>query len=152
MAPAALALALGAAALHAVWNLLLRRSSDTEAATAVSAIAVVLVLAPFAAASWDVDAGAWRYVLPSGLLELLYLALLAAAYRRFELSLVYPVARGLAPVAALVYTVAVVGTDPSPGEIAGVAVVAAGGVLLPGGPRRRGAAARPPVAAPVGGL
>jgi drug/metabolite transporter (DMT)-like permease len=151
VAPAALALALGAAALHAVWNLLLRRSSDTEAATAVSAIAFVLVLAPFAAASWDVDADAWRYVLPSGLLELLYLALLAAAYRRFELSLVYPVARGLAPVAALVYAVAVVGTDPSAGEIAGVAVVAAGVLLVRGARGSRGAALGLAIAAVIGG-
>jgi drug/metabolite transporter (DMT)-like permease len=151
VAPAALALALSAAALHAVWNLLLRRSSDTEAATAVSAIAFVLVLAPFAAASWDVDAGAWRYVVPSGLLELLYLALLAAAYRRFELSLVYPVARGLAPVAALVYTVAVVGTDPSAGEIAGVAVVAAGVLLVRGARGSRGAALGLAIAAVIGG-
>ena len=32
----ALALALGAAALHALWNLLLAREADTEAATAVA--------------------------------------------------------------------------------------------------------------------
>ena len=151
MALSALALALGAAVLHAVWNLLLRRSSDTEAAAAVSAIAFVLVLAPFAAASWDVDAGAWRYVLPSGGLELVYLALLAAAYRRFELSLVYPVARGLAPVAALVYAVVLVGADPSTGEIAGVVVVAAGVLLVRGARGSRGAALGLLIAAVIGG-
>jgi drug/metabolite transporter (DMT)-like permease len=151
VALSALALALGAAALHAVWNLLLRRSSDTEAATAVSAIAFVLVLAPFAVATWDVDGDAWRYVLPSGVLELLYLALLAAAYRRFELSLVYPVARGLAPVAALLYASLLAGSDPSTGEIAGVVVVAAGVLLVRGARGSRGAALGLAIAAVIGG-
>ena len=150
MAPAALALALGAATLHAVWNLLLRRSTDIEAAAAVSAMAFVLVLAPFAVATWDVDAGAWKYVVPSGLLELLYLGLLAAAYRRFELSLVYPIARGLAPVAALLYAIAVVGADPSGGEIAGVVVVAAGVLLVRGARGSRGATLGLLIAAVIG--
>jgi drug/metabolite transporter (DMT)-like permease len=149
--PAALALALGAATLHAVWNLLLRRSTDTEAAAAVSAIAFVLVLSPFALTSWDVDSAAWKYVVPSGLLELVYLALLAAAYRRFELSLVYPIARGLAPVAALLYAIVIVDADPSGGEIAGVVVVAAGVLLVRGVGGSRGAALGLLIAAVIGG-
>jgi drug/metabolite transporter (DMT)-like permease len=132
VAPAALGLALGAATLHAIWNLLLRSARDVEAATAVSVVAFVLVLAPFAAANWDVDSAAWKYIVPSGLLELVYIALLAAAYRRYELSLVYPIARGLAPVATLVLAIAVVDASPSAPEIAGVFVVAAGVLLVRG--------------------
>src|SRR5262245_25311252 len=114
-------------------------------------MAFVLVLAPFAVATWDVDAGAWKYIVPSGLLELLYLALLAAAYRRFELSLVYPVARGLAPVAALLYAIVIVGADPSGGEIAGVVVVAGGVLLVRGARGSRGAALGLLIAAVIGG-
>jgi drug/metabolite transporter (DMT)-like permease len=147
----ALLLALGAATLHAVWNLLLRGSRDAEAATAVSVVAFAAVLAPFAAASWNVDAAAWKYVLPSGGLELVYVALLAAAYRRFELSLVYPIARGLAPVATLVFAVALVGARPSAGEIAGVIVVAAGVLLVRGARGSRGAALGLVIAAVIGG-
>ena len=40
----ALGLALGAAALHALWNLLLARERDTEAATAVALLVLVVVL------------------------------------------------------------------------------------------------------------
>jgi drug/metabolite transporter (DMT)-like permease len=151
MSSAALLLALGAATLHAVWNLLLRGTRDAEAATAVSVVAFVIVLAPFAAATWDVDAAAWKYVLPSGALELVYVALLAAAYRRFELSLVYPIARGLAPVATLVFAVAIVGAQPSAGEIAGVVVVAAGVLLVRGACGSRGAALGLGIAAVIGG-
>src|ERR1043166_4847409 len=106
MGTAALLLALGAATLHAVWTLLLRGSRDTEAATAVAVVTFVVVLAPLAAFTWDVDGAAWKYIVPSGALELVYVALLAAAYRRFELSLVYPIARGLAPVATLLFAIA----------------------------------------------
>jgi drug/metabolite transporter (DMT)-like permease len=139
MAPAALGLALGAATLHAVWNLLLRRNEDPRAATAVLALTFVAVLAPFAIATWHVDADAWRYVVPSGLLELAYAALLAAAYARFDLSIVYPLARGLAPIFALLLAVVLVGTRPSAGEVAGVCVVAAGVLLVRGVHGGRGA-------------
>jgi drug/metabolite transporter (DMT)-like permease len=151
MGAAALLLALGAAALHAVWNLLLRGTRDAEAATAVSAVAFVLVLAPFAAATWEVDPSAWKYIVPSGILELVYLALLAAAYRRFELSLVYPIARGLAPVAALGLALVFAGDDPSAGEIAGVLVVACGVLLVRGARGGRGALLGLVIAAVIGG-
>ena len=151
MGSAALLLALGAATLHAVWNLLLRGTRDVESATAVSVVAFVVVLAPFAAATWDVDAAAWKYIVPSGALELVYVALLATAYRRFELSVVYPIARGLAPVATLVFAVAIVGAEPSAGEIAGVVVVAAGVLLVRGARGSRGAALGLAIAAAIGG-
>jgi drug/metabolite transporter (DMT)-like permease len=133
----ALALALAAAVLHAGWNLLLARSRDTEAATALAVVVLVLAVSPVAALTWRVDGSAVPYIAASAGLELVYVALLAAAYRRFELSLVYPLARGLAPVLALLVVVVVTATRPSAGEIAGVLTVAAG-VLLVRGLRGRG--------------
>jgi drug/metabolite transporter (DMT)-like permease len=128
----ALALALGAAVLHALWNLLLARERDTEAATAVALIALVAVLALPAVLTWRVKDAAVPYIAGSAALELIYVGLLAAAYRRFDLSVVYPVARGLAPVLALVLTVIVVAASPSSGEVAGVLAVAAGVLLVRG--------------------
>jgi drug/metabolite transporter (DMT)-like permease len=146
----ALGLALGAAFLHAVWNLLLRGSRDAEAASAVAVVSFVVVLAPLAALTWDVDAGVWKYALPSALLELVYVALLAAAYRRYELSVVYPVARGLAPVAALVIALVVVRTQVSAAEVAGVLVVAFGVLLVRGKGGGRGTALGALVASVIG--
>jgi len=151
VAPAALLLALGAATLHAVWNLLLRGTRDTEGATAVAVVTFVLVLLPFAAFDWRVDPAAWKYIVPSGALELVYVALLAASYRRFELSLVYPIARGLAPVATLVLAVVLAGSSPSSGEIAGVSVVAIGVLLVRGARGGRGAALGLVIACVIGG-
>ncbi len=151
MSSAALLLALGAATLHAIWNLLLRGTRDVESATAVSVVAFVVVLAPFAAVTWDVEPAAWKYIVPSGALELVYVALLATAYRRFELSVVYPIARGLAPVATLVFAVVIVDSEPSAAEIAGVVVVAAGVLLVRGAGGGRGAALGLAIAAAIGG-
>jgi drug/metabolite transporter (DMT)-like permease len=128
----ALALALAAAGLHALWNLLLARERDTEAATAVSLVVLALALVVPAALTWRVDGAAVPYVLGSAALELVYVALLAAAYRRFELSLVYPVARGLAPVLALILVVVAGGARPSGVGIGGVLAVAVGVLLVRG--------------------
>jgi drug/metabolite transporter (DMT)-like permease len=137
--------------LHAVWNLLLRGTRDTEGATAVAVVTFVVVLLPFAAFDWRVDPAAWKYIVPSGALELVYVALLAAAYRRFELSLVYPIARGLAPVATLVLAVVLAGSNPSAGEIGGVVVVAAGVLLVRGARGGRGAGLGLVIACVIGG-
>jgi len=132
----ALLLALAAAVLHALWNVLIARSRDPEAATAVALVAAAVAFAPVAVLTWDVGRDAWPYVVASAALELAYFALLAAAYRRSELGLVYPLARGLAPVFVLVAAAVVVGTDPSAGQVVGVAAIAAGVLLVRGFGRR----------------
>lgn len=125
----AFALALGAAFLHALWNLLLARERDPEPATAVAICASVVVFAPVAAVVWDVDSRVWPFIAATSLLQLVYFALLATAYRRAELSFVYPIARGLAPVLVLVVGVAALGTGATPAQAAGVCLVG-GGILL----------------------
>jgi drug/metabolite transporter (DMT)-like permease len=128
----ALALALGAAALHALWNLLLARERDTEAASAIALLALVATLALPAALTWRVESAAVPFIVGSAALELVYVALLAIAYRRYELSLVYPVARGLAPVLALLLVVAAGAARPSPVGILGVLAVGLGVLLVRG--------------------
>ena len=132
MPVSALALALGAAVLHALWNLLLARARDVEAATAAMFGVAAAGYAPVAAATWDVHAAAVPFVIASALLELVYLVLLAAAYRRADLSLVYPVARGAAPVLVLLAGAAFVGAGVSAGEAAGVVLVGTGVLLVRG--------------------
>jgi drug/metabolite transporter (DMT)-like permease len=130
MTALALGLALASAFLHAIWNLMLARTSETEAATAVVFAVAWLVGIPAAALDWHVSASVWPYALASGLLELLYVTLLAGAYARVELSLVYPVARGLAPVLVLAVGTAFLGADSSAQQAAGVCLVALGVLLV----------------------
>jgi len=129
-------LALGAAVLHALWNLLIARARDTQAATAVALSVGVVVFAPVPAATWRLGADAIPFVVVSAALELLYVALLAAAYSRAELSLVYPLARGFAPVLVLAVAVLALGAATGAAQLAGVLVIALG-VLAVRGPRRR---------------
>jgi drug/metabolite transporter (DMT)-like permease len=138
----ALALALTAAVVHAGWNLLLAGARDPEAATAVAIVSGALLGAPFAAIWWHVDGAAWPFVAGSAAFELAYFALLGAAYRRAELSVVYPLARGLAPVIVLVVGIVALGAGTSAGQIFGVCLVGAGVLLvrgLRGGRRAAGA-------------
>jgi drug/metabolite transporter (DMT)-like permease len=128
----ALLLALGAAFLHAFWNLVLARAWDPEAAAAVALVVAEAVFAPVAAAGWRLDAGVWPYLLASGVFELAYFALLAAAYARAELSVVYPLARGTAPVLVLVVAVVALGAPRSWAQAVGTCLVALGILLVRG--------------------
>jgi drug/metabolite transporter (DMT)-like permease len=126
----ALGLALAAALVHALWNLLLAGARDSQASTAVAMCFGCLVFAPFLAG--EIHGGVWPYVAASAALELLYFSLLALAYSRFELSAVYPLARGSAPVIVLL-----IGGVSVLLQAVGVALVAVG-VLLVRGLRRGG--------------
>jgi drug/metabolite transporter (DMT)-like permease len=127
----AFALALGAAFLHAGWNVLLAGSRDTVSATGGLLVWGAVMLAPFAVFFGDVSGGAVPYIVASAALELAYFMLLARAYRGGTVSVVYPVARGVAP--ALVLVVGVLGLGRGVGWLAGVGVLAvSAGVLLVG--------------------
>jgi drug/metabolite transporter (DMT)-like permease len=135
VAGSAVALALGAAVLHAVWNMLLSRAPDTEAATAVALALGVALFALPALVWWRLDASAWPYVAASAAFELGYISTLAAGLSRGDLSVVYPLARGSAPVIVLAVSAGVLGAVTSAWQVAGVGLVAAG-VLLVRGLRR----------------
>jgi drug/metabolite transporter (DMT)-like permease len=134
MPVSALMLALAAAFLHALWNLLVARAEDIRATTAVALGVGVVAFAPVAAFAGRVEAGAVPWIAASAALELLYFLLLTHAYGTAELSLVYPIARGTAPLVVLAGSAAA-GHRPSALETAGVAAVAAG-ILLVRGLRR----------------
>jgi drug/metabolite transporter (DMT)-like permease len=130
---------LASAGLHAFWNWLVADARDSHAVGAVALLTAAIVFAPVAAVTWEVDAAAWPYIIASALLELAYFALLAAAYERADLSFVYPIARGTAPVLVLVVSLVALGADLSAFEAAGVLAVT-GGVLLVRGVGRGAAA------------
>jgi uncharacterized membrane protein len=140
MSGGALALALGAAFLHALWNVLLAGSRDSVAATGALLLFGVVLLAPAALFAGDVSSSAVPFIAASAALELAYFVLLARAYRGGELGVVYPVARGSAPVLVLGAAAFGLGKGVSVLGAVGVVLVAAG-VLLPGlssvGPFRR---------------
>ncbi|MDP9285161.1 MAG: DMT family transporter [Actinomycetota bacterium] len=138
---ASLILALGSAVLHAVWNLLLGRAKDVQAAMAATFLVSVVVALPFALVWWHANRSVWPYAIASTVLESLYVVALATAYRRSEVSFVYPLTRGIAPVLVLGFAVTRLGHRASAAEVAGVLLVAAGVVLVRGLSARGDAAA-----------
>jgi drug/metabolite transporter (DMT)-like permease len=132
MPATALALALIAAFVHALWNVLLARARDIESATAVALITAELVFAPVAVFTWDAHRAVWPFLLVTGLLQLAYFALLANAYRLVPLSVVYPVARGGAPVLVLIVGALVLGRASSWSQVAAVVLVVSGILLVRG--------------------
>jgi len=129
----ALGLALAAAVLHALWNLLLAGARDREGSAACALVCAVVLFAPVAAATWRVEPAAWPFIAASAALEVVYVVVLITAYGRADLSLVYPVSRGLAPVLVLLASVAFLGFGTSAGEVVGVGLVACGIVVVRGG-------------------
>jgi drug/metabolite transporter (DMT)-like permease len=105
----------------------------------VALLVSVVAGAPFAAVFWRFDSDVWPYLIAGSVLQLLYFALLAYAYTHAELSVVYPVARGLAPVFVLVGAVALTGASTTPRQVVGVLLVACGILLVRGVKRGRGA-------------
>lgn len=87
------------AALHALWNYLLRRAGGSRTVAALSIVAESVLLLPLAAVALVSSGGIpiWPFVpaiLVAAALALANYAALMAAYRRADLSLAYPVARG----------------------------------------------------------
>jgi drug/metabolite transporter (DMT)-like permease len=130
MPVSALLLALAAALVHAVWNLLLSGSDDVRSATAVAVAFGVVVFAPVAALTWRLHPSAIPFMAGSTAFEVLYLALLATGYTVAAMSFVYPVARGSAPVVVLVVSAIALGAGVSLLAALGVLVVGAGIVLV----------------------
>lgn len=119
-----------AALLHASWNALVRRDADRSAATtavAAGGVVVGLAVAPFLP---PVDPAAIPFVLGSSCFHIVYYALIARAYRHADLSVAYPVMRGLAPVLVTVIGLAFLGEDVGGLQFAGIVIVATGIVTL----------------------
>ncbi|MEA2363646.1 MAG: hypothetical protein QOD71_2791 [Thermoleophilaceae bacterium] len=136
----AFCLALGAAFLHASWNVVLAGARDSEAATAVATLAGVALLAPVALLTGGVEDAALPFAGASAALHVAYLALLARAYQGGEVSVVYPVSRGTAPVLVLAFGGIFLSEGASAAQVAGVVAVSAGVFLV--GARRETRAIR----------
>jgi drug/metabolite transporter (DMT)-like permease len=128
----ALACVLASVFMHATWNILLKTAGDPLRTATVGMSAAFVVLAPAAAVGWFVlgrpaltqDALVVGCV--SGLAEIAYFVFLAAAYRRGDLSIVSPLARGSAPLLIVVIGVVVLGERLSGGAAVGLALLLAG--------------------------
>jgi hypothetical protein len=98
-----------AAALHASWNLIIKLDMDRflalfliQTLMGVMGLAMLFVFPLAAPVSWP-------YAVASGVIHLGYYTFLARSYRTGDLSQVYPIARGAAPLLTFVGAFALVG-------------------------------------------
>lgn len=129
---AVLPLVLLAAICHAAWNALLKGSGN-PLLLAARAVAWGTVLSfPLVAAAWllhgrpGLPVAAWALAAISAAFELIYFIFLSTAYQRGDLSVVYPLARGTAPVLAVLVGVILLGERLHSFAVAGVLLVLAG--------------------------
>ncbi|MFO1227070.1 EamA family transporter [Roseateles sp.] len=136
----ALACVLVAALLHAIWNLAAKKAQGGAHFTLASALGVSLVWLPVAAWAAVDDlphwtATTWAVVFASAIVHLGYFNCLMAGYRAADLTIVYPVARGSAPLLSALCAVAFFGEHLGWLGSVGLAGVVAGIVLMTAGPQ-----------------
>ena len=97
MTPSIYAVVLASAAVHAAWNLLIKRASDkflmTVSMTTSASLLAVMLLPFFPTPDFE----SWIFIALSGGFSVLYFLMVAATYRVADMSLAYPVMRGSAP-------------------------------------------------------
>ena len=121
---------IAAAVLHAVWNALVKVDGDRLAIMAVMMVSQAVIsvcVLPFVTFP-SVDA--WPYILTSVALHNAYYLFLIMAYRYGDLSHVYPIARGSAPLMVAALSVVFVGEILSRQSMLSVALITFGVMSL----------------------
>jgi drug/metabolite transporter (DMT)-like permease len=125
-----------AAILHAAWNVILKTSGDPVLVAFRLNLVSVLVAAPIVAVRWIAEGGepipseGIVLAIVSGALEAAYFVSLSSAYRHGDLSVVYPIARGSAPLLAVVVGTVVFGERLAPVGWLGVACLLVGMIVV----------------------
>lgn len=125
--------------MHGTWNVLVKVSGDPTDTLTRATAAAALLMTPPAFAAWlitgrpGLPASAVGLAALSAALELAYIFLLSAAYRRGEVSVVYPIARGSAPLLAVLAGLGILRERLSTPQLIGVALLLVGilAVTLP---------------------
>jgi drug/metabolite transporter (DMT)-like permease len=117
---------LGAALVHATWNALIKADGDRLALIKVMSFTqfvLSLCLLPFV----ELPAGeSWPYLVASPVFNTGYMLFLNRAYQAGDLSLVYPLARGIAPLIVAVVSIGLLGERLGPANQIAVLLIALG--------------------------
>ena len=136
MDPVVFALIAIAAVLHVTWNVLLKTAGEPLRAATIGMLAGAAVLIPVGITGWwligrpALSREAIGLGVASGVIESVFFSLLSAAYRRGDLSVVYPVARGSATFLAVAAGVVILGERLGLAGAIGVACLLAGFLWL----------------------
>jgi drug/metabolite transporter (DMT)-like permease len=137
----ALTLVLLSAVTHATWNLIAKRAAGGPTFNFLFDWLSVLVCLPLATGQVVLQPTPVGWIeavffVGSGVLHTAYFLLLGQGYRVGDLSLVYPLARGLGPMLSTAAAVLFLGEHPSGLALAGAVAIGIGVFVLAGDPRR----------------
>jgi len=129
--PLIVALLLLAALMHASWNALLKSDPSDRLATfgvmMTAGTVMGLGFVPFL--PW-IEPAAWKYLVASILIHVLYYTFLLKAYSYGDLSHTYPIARGLGPLLVALVSGRLIGEHLRAQDIVGVVLLSCGLVAL----------------------
>jgi uncharacterized membrane protein len=134
--PFIVALVAVSAVLHVAWNVRLKTAGDPIRAATVGMLAACAGIVPAGVVAWwlggraAVPPAGVALGIVSGVVEAGYFVLLSAAYRRGDLSVVYPLARGTAPLLAVAVGVGLLGERLGVAGTLGVGALLAGFLIL----------------------
>lgn len=130
MSTLAIVLLLLSAFLHALWNLLLKRSQEKYIAMGWQVIFggafafIILLIIGFPPRSM------WIFAVVSMSLETIYFILLSNAYTDNDFSLVYPIARGTAPAFLMLWSILFLREELTAGGMIGVGLIVCGMIII----------------------
>lgn len=140
MSTNALLFVLIAGLIHASWNITAKKANGDARFAFFTAFILMLVWAPVGVwVAWDVIPKwgllEWAMIVTSGILHVLYYVILLRGYRRADLTVVYPLARGTGPLLSSLFALVWLGESISPLGALGITGVVSGVFLIAGGPK-----------------
>ncbi len=129
----AVGLVLASCGLHALWNLFVKQGRDKVAFTALFLLAVPVLFAPVFLALLPThlpSTAGWLCVVATGIVYTAYFLGLARAYEVSDLSVAYPLSRGLGPALTVLWDVLLLGERPTERGWLGIALTLAGAWML----------------------
>ena len=121
---------LGAAFLHALWNALIKVGTSKVGGMVILSIVEVPIGLTVVMLSRAIDPAAIPWVIAAGCTHFAYKFFLTYAYDRGDLSRVYPIARGAAPMVVALFGAAFLADAVTHQEYIAIAVLAAGILLM----------------------
>ncbi len=125
--------------IHAGWNIVAKKAAGDARFAFFNAFLMMLVWAPLGwwlgreeVPLWGVTE--WGFVVASGVLHVFYYVILLRGYRKADLTVVYPMARGSGPLLSSLVAIVFLGERISALGALGIAGVVGGVFLIAGGP------------------
>ena len=119
-----------AALLHALWNIIIKSMNNSLVGIAVKVFFQSIIFFPIIFIVPLPQGLTWFYLISSSILHSIYFILLGSMYNRGDMTVIYPIARGCAPVFVTVLSLIFLKDSVSLVGIIGIITVSFGLVLL----------------------